>query len=370
MKICHITSVHSQTDTRIFLKECISLVQAGFEVHFIVPGVESSVSSGVYIHGIKKNNGNRIDRMTKTVDAVYKKSLEMDADVYHFHDSELIPIGRKLKKKCKVIIYDIHEDLPRAILSKKWINPLIRKPMSKIFEAFENKASSKFDYLITATPFITERFKELNNNTVNINNYPLLKELENLNEEKQNSKLNQVCYVGGLGPIRGSHQLIEATKFIRGSLKIAGPLNSKRLEEKLIDQDQIEYLGFLNRGEVKNLLSTSVAGLVTFLPEPNHINAQPNKMFEYMSASIPVICSDFPLWRSIIERHDCGLCVDPEDPQAIADAINYLFDNPEIAKRMGQNGRKAVETEYNWEKESRKLLDVYNEIYNESRNMK
>lgn len=362
MKICHITSVHSPFDIRIFIKECSSLEQTGFEVHYIVPGIEDTVVKGIRIHGIKKEEGNRLLRMTKTVQSVYKRALEIDADVYHFHDSELIPTGLKLKNKGKVVIYDIHEDLPRALLSKKWINTLVRKPLSNILEVYENSSAKKFDYLITATPFITKRFIPINSNTVNINNYPLLKELQSTSEKKNRFKRKQVCYIGGLGPIRGSNQLLEATNTINGTLHIAGPISSKELEDRLNDHKSIKYLGILNREEIKNLLSTSMAGVVTFLPEPNHVNAQPNKMFEYMSAGIPVICSDFPLWRSIIERHDCGICVDPDNPEAISLAINYLFENPDIAERMGENGRRAVEQEYNWERESYKLISTYQKI--------
>ncbi|MBD3768073.1 MAG: glycosyltransferase, partial [Gammaproteobacteria bacterium] len=100
-------------------------------------------------------------------------------------------------------------------------------------------------------------------------------------------------------------------------------------------------------------------GLVTFLPAPNHIDAQPNKMFEYMSAGLPIITSIFPLWREIVEGNQCGLCVDPLDPQAIGEAIQYLIDNPVEAEQMGKNGRQAVEQKYNWTIEEQKLLDLY-----------
>ncbi|RLJ90665.1 glycosyltransferase family 4 protein [Planococcus citreus] len=362
MKICHMTSVHSPFDIRIFIKECTSLAQTGFEVHYIVPGIEDTKVKDVFIHGISKGSGNRIHRMTTTVNSVYMKALDINADVYHFHDSELIPIGLKLKRKGKTIIYDIHEDLPRALLSKKWITPLIRKPLANLLEIYENNSAKKFDYLITATPFITERFIRINSNTTNINNYPLLKELQSTSDKEQRFKRKQVCYVGGLGSIRGSNQLLEAANFINGTIQVAGPLSPKELEDKLNVHGSFNYLGNISREEVKELLSASMAGIVTFLPEPNHINAQPNKMFEYMSAGIPVICSNFPLWRSIIERHNCGICVDPESPKDISSAINYLFENPEIAKKMGENGRRAVEGEYNWERESQKLISIYQKI--------
>jgi glycosyltransferase involved in cell wall biosynthesis len=364
MKICHLTSVHDHDDIRIFLKECRSLAEAGYEVHYVVPGAVEGVVDGVYLHGVTKGDGNRFMRMTKTVDIVYKKGLEIDAEIYHFHDPELIPIGLKLKKRGKKVIYDIHEDVPRAILSKHWISLPIRKQTAIVFEAFENYSSKKFDFLTTATPFITKRFKRVNNNTVTINNYPLLNELMEVDTETPERKSNSVCYVGVIGALRGAHYVIEAANSINGTIEFAGPLSSAEIEDHMNSIKNVNYLGTISRKEVKDLLSKSVAGLVTFLPEPNAIDSQPNKMFEYMSAGIPVICSDFPLWREIVEKNNCGICVNPENPKAIAEAINFLFENQDKAEEMGRNGRKVVETELNWEAESSKLLDIYKSFSN------
>jgi glycosyltransferase involved in cell wall biosynthesis len=108
-----------------------------------------------------------------------------------------------------------------------------------------------------------------------------------------------------------------------------------------------------------NRLARSKAGIVTFLPAPNHIDAQPNKVFEYMSAGVPVIASHFPLWREIVEGNQCGLCVDPHEPEQIAEAIDYLLGHPDEARRMGENGMRAVQDRYNWAIEERKLRKFY-----------
>ncbi|MNR34850.1 GDP-mannose-dependent alpha-(1-6)-phosphatidylinositol monomannoside mannosyltransferase [compost metagenome] len=120
--------------------------------------------------------------------------------------------------------------------------------------------------------------------------------------------------------------------------------------------------GFVGRGEVREIMSRSVAGVVTFLPAPNHIDAQPNKMFEYMSAGIPVIGSNFPLWKTIIEGNQCGVCVDPADPVEIAAAIDHLFIHQSEAREMGVRGRIAVLEKYNWDSEGAKLIALYQEI--------
>jgi glycosyltransferase involved in cell wall biosynthesis len=85
-------------------------------------------------------------------------------------------------------------------------------------------------------------------------------------------------------------------------------------------------------------------------------------MFEYMSAGLPVIASNFPLWKEIVEGNKCGICVDPMDPKAIASAIQWMIDHPEEAEEMGKNGRRAVETKYNWANESKKLVGLYQRL--------
>ena len=121
----------------------------------------------------------------------------------------------------------------------------------------------------------------------------------------------------------------------------------------------VDELGWLDRVGVKTVLDRSVAGLVTLHPVINYIDALPVKMFEYMAAGVPVIASHFPLWREIIEGNDCGLCIDPLDPAAIAKAIDYLVTHPQEAERMGRNGQRAVAEKYNWTLEEAKLLEFY-----------
>jgi glycosyltransferase involved in cell wall biosynthesis len=90
-------------------------------------------------------------------------------------------------------------------------------------------------------------------------------------------------------------------------------------------------------------------------------------MFEYMSAGVPVIASNFPLWREIVEGNDCGLCVNPLQPKEIAEAVDFLVANPERAKAMGRNGQRAVREKYNWGNEEMKLLSLYKQIFKENK---
>jgi glycosyltransferase involved in cell wall biosynthesis len=367
MKICHITSSHLYTDTRIFLKECRTLAEK-FETHFIVPNGPTKVEDGVHIHGVEVVINSRKDRFTKAVKEVYKKALEIGADVYHFHDPELLSVGLKLKRQGKKVVYDVHEDVPRQILSKTWISKPIRTTVSSIFEMYENYAARKFDAIIGATPFITNRFQQQGLLTENINNFPLLSELY-IPSTGWETKEKNVCFIGMINHVRGIQQVLEAFELTEDdiTLLLGGKYSSEELRNEIESAPgwkKVNYLGFVNRKKVAEVFSQSMAGLVLFHPEPNHVNAQPNKMFEYMSAGIPVIASNFPLWKDIIEKNECGLCIDPLNPQEIKEAIEFVTSNMDEAKRMGMNARRVIEEKYNWDIEGSKLLALYNKITN------
>jgi glycosyltransferase involved in cell wall biosynthesis len=358
--ICHITSVHSANDTRIFHKECKTLVNVGYAVTLVVQHETDEVINGVQIKGIKAPKS-RKERMLKTAKQVYKRVLECDADIYHFHDPELIPVGLKLKRKGKKVIYDVHEDVPRQILSKHWIPAPLRKIVSWVVEKTENYAAKRFDYIITATPYIRDRFLKINKHTVDVNNYPLLSELH-IPEVNWDNKEQVVCYVGGIGQIRGINEMVESIGMTDYHLLLAGKFASSAERDIVINKtgwERVIELGHVNRSGVKEVLAKSMAGLVVLHPIINYIDALPVKMFEYMAAGIPAIASNFPLWREIVEGNNCGICVDPLNVNEIADAMNWIFNNPYEAMKMGENGRRAVENKYNWEQEAIKLRKIY-----------
>ena len=364
-KICHLTSVHKRNDIRIFIKECCSLSEH-FNVTLIVAdGNGDSTEENIQILDIGKPTS-RLNRMVKSSRQIFLKAVSLQADLYHIHDPELIPVGIKLLNKGFKVIFDAHEDLPKQILTKPYLHKIFRPTLAFAISNYEKFSLRKFSGIVTSTNSIACKFKLVNNKVININNYPILNELfEDI--VSLNSSKETFAFVGGMTAIRGIPEILDSIDFVSQPCKIAfaGEFSPSNFKYSCINHnnfDKVDYLGQLSRVEVKDLLKRSIAGLVLYAPVPNHIDAQPNKLFEYMSAGIAVIGSDFPLWKDIIEAYSCGLCVNPENPKEIADAINYLKANPNIAKKMGLNGRNAVINTFNWETEQQKLVSFYKEI--------
>lgn len=365
MKVVHLTSAHPRYDSRIFLKQCQSLAEAGHEVTLIVAdGLGNEQMGRIQILDVGAR-GSRLQRAILSSRAVVQRGLDVDAELYHLHDPELLPGALKLKKQGKHVIFDSHEDVSQDILTKPYLPVALRRGVASGFGVFERFVCTKIDHVVAATPTIRDKFIAAGIPSTDIKNFPIIHELES--NAPWSHKANQICYVGGIAAIRGLHEMVAAMALCTHGtrLALAGEFNEGPLRQRVVTLDgwrHVDELGQLQRAGVKETLARSFAGLVTLHPTTAYLSSMPIKMFEYMSAGIPVIASDFPLWRAIIEKEDCGICVDPLNPASIAQAIDWLAANPEEARRMGQNGQVAVQNIYNWQHEAKTLVELYKEF--------
>lgn len=323
----------------------------------------SQTIDGVNIVGLPYNAG-RINRFLAGPKVFYQWCLEHEFDVYHFHDPEFLPFAKKLALKGKRIIYDAHEDVPRQILAKYYIPKFIRPLVSRRFERMEDACIPHFSGVATATEHIAERFKPMNRNVMAVHNYPSLKELGEfvLPSAKPSATM---CYIGSITRIRGAFDMLDLVGRIRANLNLGGSFSPTSLQLELEQLDgwkKVKNLGFLSREDVVRTLDESQLGLVLLHPTVNYKDALPVKMFEYMAKGLPVVITNVPLWKSIVDRCHCGLAVDLNAPDQIAKEVQTLLDDPGKMDAMAKEGRKAVEREYNWEEEEHKLFELYQRI--------
>lgn len=362
MKIAHLTSAHPRNDVRIFLKECRSLARIGHDVTLVVAdGLGARQVDGVKILDVGASTG-RFSRMLRARQRVLNAALELRADVYHLHDPELLTLCAPLARRGYRVLFDAHEDVPKQILSKHYLPAPLRKLIAWGYARYERHVCARIDGVITATPTIREKFLKFMPNTVAVNNYPLLGELEPPHEVQRRE--GEICYVGGIASIRGIREIVEAIGLCQQpvQLHLVGQFMEPEVEAQVracAAWTRVTYWGQQDRQGVRDVLSRSRIGLVTLHPTANYVESLPIKMFEYMAAGIPVIASDFPLWRGIITEAECGVCVDPMNPQDIALAIDALLEDPTKAQKMGENGQRAIQERFNWTIEEAKLSSLY-----------
>jgi glycosyltransferase involved in cell wall biosynthesis len=364
-RVCLLTSAHPAFDIRIFHKQARSLAKSGYDVILITQEGKSQVLDGVRLIALPKPKG-RLRRMLGT-SRMLRVALRQRAEVYHFHDPELIPVGLLLKLLTgKAVVYDVHEDYPKFIAIKHWLPKPLRRLTAAVFGIFEQLSSCFFDAVLAATEDIATNFCR-HPRVVTVKNYPLRIETPPgpAGQISTGGRITLI-YIGTLSVVAGIAQIVEALAYVDGDfdvcLKLAGRFAEDGCRERIAASNQarrVEYLGWLDQAEVLKQLSCAHIGLACLLPIPQYVTSEPNKLFEYMQSGLPVVASDFPLWGEIIEGVHCGVVVDPQDSQAIGRAISDLLADPELMREMGQNGQRAVRQTYNWDGQNEKLLQIY-----------
>lgn len=307
----------------------------------------------------------RAERMFLSARRVTARAAQLRPDLTQLHDPELLLYAPWLRRQGGLVLFDAHEDVPRQLLDKPYLGRTSARLLSRIYATFERRACGRLDGLIAATPHIAQHLTRIHPNTITVANYPCLEEFAG--PTLPCALRRSICYVGSISAIRGIRQLVQACALIQTSarLTLVGEFSEPALAHemrKLPGWARVDALGHQGRGGVAHQMQRAFAGVVTLLPTPSYREALPVKMFEYMAAGIAVIASDFPRWRDIIERHDCGLCIDPANPAAIAAAIDALANDPDRAERLGANGRRAVEQNYQWGIEESKLIEFYSAL--------
>ena len=370
IQIVHLSTVHPRNDTRIFIKQVQTLSSALHkEVSLVVAdGYGDDLKAGqLAIYDLGELPASRFKRAVIGNFRSFVFLRRVKPQLVHFHDPELILLGLLLRLRGCKVIYDVHEDVPRQTMSKYWIPFIFRLPVATAIAAMEWVGGKVFSAIVPATPTIAARFPV--GKTVLVQNFPIQSELVLVDPLPYLERPPKFAYVGGIADIRGGKAMVQALEYMDDlpevRLEMAGGISPESFGAELRELSgwsNVTYRGIIVRQEVARLLGSARAGLVLFQPMPNHVDAQPNKMFEYMSAGLPVIASDFPLWREIIVGAECGLLVNPLDPRAVANALRWVLEHPLEAEAMGQKGQEAVHKIYNWEREAAQLVGLYNKL--------
>lgn len=370
MKVCHVCSAHTVDDGRVFHRACVTLAEAGYEVHLIAcgEGTEPYCERGVTLHPLPKMSSRRKRLVRRAL--VAQMATELQPDLFHVHEPELL--GPVLaKSRGRPVIWDVHESYLDVLMEREWIPQGLRPLARTLWDGLERRMVRRCAGVIVVTERIAQRYYPLSSRVVVIGNCADLSAIENLPTPQRDG--HTCVFAGVIVPDRGLQQVIRAMGLLqkRGQsvrLLLAGSIETDYLHllmEEAARQgvgERVTYHGLLTKAEALRLQNEASIGLVPYLPVPNTLASMPNKLLECMALGLPVVFSNYPNYQEIAGVSGAGIAVDPTKPEQIADAIGYLVENPEHARQMGEAGRRAVQERFNWSVERTKLLELYRQI--------
>lgn len=360
--VAHLTSVHGPRDPRIFVKECRTLAAAGYDVVLVAPQAGSGVEDGVRFVEFHKP-ANRLARILFSGRRMTRVAGAIPAEVFHIHDSELLPTAHRLARRGATVVYDSHEHLTKSTAGKTYLHPLAARLVAGLVGRYEHFVASRLAAVVAATPTIAEQFDP--DRTVVVANYPVASEWtdgDGPGVEDYLARPRRAAYVGAITAVRCAPELVAvAAELARsdGELHFAGPVSGTPVPEG----PGVVHHGVIAREEVSDLLDTTRVGMVVFRPIPNHIEALPTKAFEYMAAGLPiVVASATEVLADMVRDTGCGVVVPHDRPLEIAAAVERLFDEPLEAYEMGRRGRQAVLDHHTWDSQGEVLVELYRRL--------
>jgi len=371
MRVCHIICAFRRYDTRIFWKQCRALARNGFDVVLITNDeLCEEIKEGIRIIPSGFRHTSRIKRIIFSRKFNLHKALEINADIYQIHDPEFIPLALKLKKRKKCIVYDSHEDFPRQILEKDWIPRFLRRIISSIIQIYFKFNLKKFDAIFTVTPHIAARLSTTSDRVKVVTNYPVVENnFTPFTEEEYSTRGKRILYSGTIYRSSLQENILKALSDLNAVEYILVGSIDKRYESDLTQLDffgKVNFIEYVPREELFEIYRQASVGIAVFDYSPNlgykTGSLGVNKIFEYMYFGLPVICTDFLLWKAFIDKYNCGICVNPHNIHEIRQAIIYLSNNVHEAFLMGQNGRNAIINEYNWGTQEKIYLDTFSSL--------
>jgi glycosyltransferase involved in cell wall biosynthesis len=362
--VAHVSIVHPPEDARIYVRQCRSLAAAGHEVHLVVGGTANEVRDGVHLHGLSRRWERPGVRQQWLLQCrALRQGWKLRAAVYHLHEPQLIPTGIAFMLRGARVVYDVHEDYPRHARCKHRDRPVVARVKGGVWAALEFVALRTFHGFVCATDEIAARFPV--QRTQVIHNYPSAD--ERTEQLPYSERPPNVVFLGVQRTVRGIWQALESISLLpeRLGCKLLlvgrfGPPSVLAKARRHPGWARVEYVPWLPRAAALRMLLRARIGLVALHRVDNQLRPDgSNKLYEYMAAGLPVVTSDAPAWRRLVEDVGCGLAVDPLDAGAIAEAVRYLLANPSEAEEMGRRGQAAVAARFNWESETDRLLDFY-----------
>lgn len=370
VRVCVATTVHYALDTRIFFKEVKALSEK-YVVDYYAKACSdvTCTMKNVIFYPLHKMEGKfgRVIRLLQLSFITIRKKYA----IYHFHDPDLLLLAILLKFLGRKVVFDMHEDISKDILTKTYLTPFWKMFFYYAYRGTERIAVSTLDWFVLAEDSYINNFDKKQNVTV-IHNYPIIRNIHYPDHKKWP---NGIVYVGSIVKNRGALQMLYVLHQVKVripdvSFHLIGPIEDAGLEDEMIILarslnilDSIHFYGRIPNERIYSILTNCRLGLC--LLDGRNVNYKyslPTKLFEYMLAKIPFVTTDFELYRKIVNDCQCGKTIDYNDIGSIGDACVRLLNDMQLNSLMGCRGYNALKNEYNWDNEKLKLVEIYERL--------
>ena len=367
--VCVVAPVHVWDDVRVYQKEARTLADAGYQVSVIARTPSPQTINGIKIIPPIGNPKSRLSRFL-LLPFVGIQALRQNADIYHLHNPDTLPIVVFLRIFGKKVIYDTHEDFSRRILVRRWIPKMLRRPLAYLVSGFESFVAKIATASIATQKNVVDR---LGANTLLLGNPPRVNEDLYARVSKHAQELDgQQCqvravYIGRISEPRGLFDMVDALEIVSAAahirLWLIGPADEGDLDlaRSRPGWKYVDYVPSVPQEVAYAYVERADVGLVVIRDVADHGATDPNKLYEYMMFGKPFIASAFDEWRSKLADIDAGWFVKPGSAGEIANVLLEISENGAIAISKGARGKEITKS-YNWETESQKLLELYSEL--------
>jgi glycosyltransferase involved in cell wall biosynthesis len=372
MHICHITTVHPAKDARIFYRMSRALAERGYIVTLIAPEYSEDGLVRMSTWNAQIGRSGRTKRFVLALRA----ALAEHADIYHFHDPELIPLGLALKvlRPSAAVVYDVHEDYPAMMRVKYWIPGPLRPLIAQAAHLANTAAGVCLDGIVVADPHVQQDFQRVAlHKSIVYYNFPTLSLFTPAPAEPSSAQVDLV-YIGGMSDRSGIFVLLDALALLAKqgltpSVRLAGYTDGDAglaaIQQGICTRGisaQVELRGRIPHTQVPAWIRSGRIGLVTLQPIAKFLKNIPTKMFEYWACSLPIIASDLPPIRPFLTNGKNGLLFAPTSAEDLARVIVWLMRHPCEGKAMGQYGQEQVFKDWNNDRQIDGLIGLYEQI--------
>ena len=349
MAINHIlllSSVHPPSDPRIVGKILPSLSKT-FKMSYYLPQkrYDQLLVRFFFIHPI-----------------ILLKFLKIRPKIVYIFVAELLPLAFVFQWFGSKIIYEVQENLYKKIATKthnkNWL-------FQKIFSFFDQKARQHFYLVFTEDAYLKE-YNDLKKSSAVVHNFA---KKEWTTRPLPNPISTDFFYAGVISNERGFDTIVAAISILKIKyptikLHLFGRLN---IDPNLIQgfdvvKDNLIFYGYIDQEIAFKTSQNCIAGLALLKPVGDYPDSYPSKIFDYMALGLPVITSDFEIYKNVVEASECGFCISAFDAETLGNKMTWLIENPSKQQRMGVNGRAAIIEKYNWENEAEKLIKLCSQV--------